>query len=117
MYYMHSHQYYSTIHVIILDVLVVRYLKALLKYVVDDAMDKQKFVINPDEWTLEAAIDSVPDLPQQQNGVDCGMFTIMFADFLSDDLPLSKFDQCDILGYRRKVVARILNGSLDYDHL
>jgi len=50
----------------------------------------------------------------QQNDVDCGMFTIMYADFLSDDLDLRAFGQEDIPTYRRKTIAAILRGYLDY---
>ncbi len=65
------------------------------------------------EWKTEAAC-KVMALPQQRNGVDCGMFTIMYADFLSDDLDLRGFGQEDIPTYRRKTVAAILRGCLDY---
>jgi sentrin-specific protease 1 len=87
-----------------------RYLDALLRYVVDDAMDKKKVVVDPSEWTKESG----RDVPQQKNGVDCGMFTIMFADYLTDDLPLA-FEQKDIPKFRQKTVAAIMRGRLDYD--
>ena len=93
----------------------IRYLNALLNYVIDDVKDKKKIDLNRHEWTTECAHESIPDLPQQHNSVDCGMFTIMYADFLTDDLPLSLFHQRDILTYRRKVVSAILEGRLDYD--
>ena len=87
----------------------------MLNYVIDDVKDKKKIEIDKREWTTELALDTIPDLPQQQNTHDCGMFTIMYADFLTDDLPLSLFHQRDILTYRRKVVSAILEGRLNYD--
>ena len=43
-----------------------------------------------------------------------GMFSTMYADFLSDDLPLDSFSQADITDFRRKAVAAILRGELNY---
>lgn len=82
----------------------------MLRYVVDDALDKNQVEIDPTEWTTEA----VEDIPQQMNGVDCGMFTILYADYLLDDLPFT-FDQSDIPSFREKTVAAIMRGRLDYD--
>ena len=42
------------------------------------------------------------------------MFSTMYADFLSDDLPLDSFSQADITDFRRKAVAAILRGGLNY---
>jgi sentrin-specific protease 1 len=67
------------------------------------------------DWKREAAIRTLPVLPQQHNGSDCGMFTLMFADFISDNLDLGGFSQSDIKDYRRKVAAAILRGSLNYE--
>jgi sentrin-specific protease 1 len=38
-------------------------------------------------------------VPQQNNGVDCGVFTILCADFLSDDLAIDSFRQHEITAY------------------
>ena len=45
---------------------------------------------------------------------DCGVFTVMNADFISDDLPLSHYSQRHASLFRRKMTAAILRGSLDY---
>ena len=87
------------------------YLKAILRYLNDESVDKRKQPLNVEEWTTEATGRS--GAPQQQNGYDCGMFSTMYADFLSDDLPLA-FDQSEICEYRRKTVAAILRGQLNY---
>ena len=52
-------------------------------------------------------------MPQQVNGVDCGLFACMCADFLSDDLPL-RYSQNDMAFFREKMCADILRGSLAY---
>jgi sentrin-specific protease 1 len=78
---------------------------------VDEARDK-KGIANYDvsDWKL---IDREPNVPQQMNGVDCGAFTVMCADFISDNLPLD-YEQEDMLFFRRKITADILRGSLRY---
>lgn len=88
-----------------------RYTKAIVRYLNDDSVDKRKCPIDVSEWATEAA--GRGGTPQQDNGFDCGMFTVMYADFLSDDLPLA-FDQSDISEFRRKAVAAILRGELSY---
>jgi sentrin-specific protease 1 len=88
-----------------------RYTKALLRYLNDDSVDKRKHPIDTEEWTLDAT--GRDGAPQQENGFDCGMFATMYADFISDDLPF-KFKQQDIADYRRKAVAAILRGELNY---
>jgi Ulp1 family protease len=56
-------------------------------------------------------------IPQQDNGTDCGMFVIMYADFLSDDLPLS-FEPIDMLAFRTKVGCDLMRKRFLYpNHL
>lgn len=88
-----------------------RYTKAILRYLNDDSLDKRKHAIDMDEWTLDST--GKEGAPQQQNGYDCGMFSTMYADFITDDLPF-EFSQEDIADYRRKSVAAILRGELNY---
>lgn len=54
------------------------------------------------------------DVPQQANCYDCGVFTIMFADFICDDVPLTLVKQKDMVNYRIKIGAAILRGKLPY---
>ena len=51
--------------------------------------------------------------PQQFNTTDCGVFMIMYADFLSDNLPLT-FSAANISFFRNKIAANITRGSLTY---
>ena len=87
-----------------------KYLEAARQWIVDEAKDK-KGIANYDvsDWEL---IDREPHVPQQMNGADCGVFVILCADFLSENLYLD-YTQEDIEFYRRKIAADILRGSLN----
>lgn len=67
----------------------------------------------PEEWTLSKR----NDLPQQPNGFDCGIYTMLFADLLADDLehfhqsPLFH-NHTNIQRYRRKILLSILLGTV-----
>jgi sentrin-specific protease 1 len=87
------------------------YLKTLLRYLSDESMDKLQTPLDAASWSLQTC--DIATTPQQNNGSDCGMFTIAFADFLADNLPL-RFTQADIPEFRVKVCASILRGSLWY---
>lgn len=89
----------------------------MIEYFANESRDKKSIELNQSEWSYEAAIQAIPNFPQQHNGSDCGMFTIMYADFISDNLNLCKLSQNDMKEYRKKVVAAILRGSLNYELL
>jgi sentrin-specific protease 1 len=78
---------------------------AILRYFVDQTNNK----VDPSDWTVIFDNNS----PRQGNGHDCGVFTILVADYLSDDLPLT-FTQEQIPFFRQKITSTILRGSLDY---
>jgi Ulp1 family protease len=52
--------------------------------------------------------------PQQYNGYDCGVFISMFADFISEDIPLLNFNQSDMPLFREKICLHITSGELSY---
>ena len=52
-------------------------------------------------------------VPTQQNGFDCGVFSIMAADFLSDNLPFT-YTQNDMEKLRNKIASSILNVNITY---
>ena len=83
------------------------YLQGLLQYLEDEHMDKKKVPLDTTDWELVPCDCSCP---QQQNGFDCGVFTCMFADFVSRDLPLT-FNQQDITACRERIALSIMNGS------
>jgi Ulp1 family protease len=86
------------------------YLKGLLRWVVDEGKDKKGLAVDPKEWTL---VSQELHVPQQSNGVDCGVFTTMCADFISDDLPL-QYSQAQMLMFREKIGTDIMRGHLLY---
>jgi len=95
-----------------------KYLSGALSIIVEEGKIRD-VAVNSSEWT-----QVVVATPQQgtktngkaKSGVNCGVFTILFADFLTDDLPFS-FLNSDIPMFRRKVAAAILRGYLDYDRV
>ena len=87
-----------------------KFLEGTKKWLVDEYKDKKNGIYDVSNWVLK---DREENIPQQANGVDCGMFTTICADFLSDDLPLN-YTQTDMAFFRRKVTSSILRGSLDY---
>ena len=111
------------------------YLNALFEYIKDEHQAKKDCPLpNEDEWEL---VDNSSDTPRQRNGkfeqverhlswfaahtdtdpslfpvlgFDCGVFTCMFADFLSKDCPLV-FDQSHITLCRERIAVSIMNGQ------
>lgn len=88
--------------------------KALLVWLQEDVRNKyrsnQSFSTN--EWKIELCTC----IPKQLNGVDCGVFVLMYADFLSDDLPL-QFNEGHMPYFRRKILDNLLQGKLFYKYL
>jgi len=85
-----------------------RYLEALFNYVQDEHMDKKKAPLpDADSWQL---IPTQGDTPRQTNGHDCGVFTCMFADFLSKDTALV-FNQEHINQCRERIALSIMKGA------
>lgn len=82
-------------------------LDALEQYLKDESLDKKKEHFDTSDWTIEC----VRDCPQQRNGSDCGVFSCMFAEFLSRDSKIS-FDQQHMQYFRRKMVCEIATGKL-----
>jgi len=87
-----------------------KYLNGALRYLGDEAGRLGRGFL-PDEWELVPT--DLNNTPQQQNGYDCGVFTIMFTDFLTDNLSLA-FSQEDMHLFRKKICANIIRGSLNY---
>mmetsp|Transcript_60352 Transcript_60352/g.106070 ORF Transcript_60352/g.106070 Transcript_60352/m.106070 type:complete len:394 (-) Transcript_60352:70-1251(-) len=85
------------------------YMKSILRWLGDEANDKKIGSVNPSEWTLT---DEDP-VPQQRNGYDCGVFSILCADYISDNLPL-RYSQEEMPDNRVKIGAAIKRGKLTY---
>ncbi|KAG2834407.1 hypothetical protein PC129_g2345 [Phytophthora cactorum] len=83
-------------------------LKVLLGYLHDESEHKKKQKFNEEGWRL---VPTTPDTPQQNNGSDCGVFSCMFADYLSQNKPLS-FVQKDIPFHRHRMVLHVSRGYI-----
>ena len=82
-------------------------LDALEKYLKEESLDKKKVEFDTSEWKIEC----VRDCPQQRNGSDCGVFSCMFAEFISRDSKVT-FDQQHMQYFRRKMVVEIATGKM-----
>jgi len=84
------------------------YTHGLMRYLKDEWSAKKGGGQLPDadKWKIVGAERGVP---QQYNGYDCGVFTCMFADFLSIDRPLS-FNQDHINQCRERIALSIMKG-------
>lgn len=79
-----------------------KYLKLVETYLHEEAKAAKKD-IKSHEWNLEAC----QTCPVQSNTVDCGVFLIMNADFLSKNLP-AVYEQRHISTCRKRIVLNIL---------
>lgn len=83
-------------------------LSALFRdYFEDEHLDKKGSELDLSGWTLECC----DDVPQQNNGSDCGVFACCFAELLSRRREL-RCTQHAISKYRRQMVYEILNKRL-----
>lgn len=89
------------------------YMEGLRNWIMDEAAIKKNLTLDPSEWIL---ISRTHEIPQQGNGFDCGVFTIVSADFLSDNLPLNEqsYSQTKMPFFREKIGCDILKGTLSY---
>jgi Ulp1 family protease len=87
-----------------------RHMKAVLRWLTDEAREKKQMTLDPAEWKL---VDREKDVPQQQNGYDCGVFSVICADYLSDSL-LLRYSQEEMPDNRIKIAWAIREGKLWY---
>ncbi|KAF8387850.1 hypothetical protein HHK36_026512 [Tetracentron sinense] len=78
-------------------------MEVLARYIVEEVKEKSGLNINVSSWKQEY----VDDLPEQENGWDCGMFMIKYADFYSRGLGLC-FKQEHMPYFRKRTVKEIL---------
>ncbi|GMP76542.1 hypothetical protein CsSME_00033164 [Camellia sinensis var. sinensis] len=78
-------------------------LKVLARYFMDEVKDKSGEDIDFSSWKQEY----VEDLPKQENGWDCGLFMIKYADFYSRGLGLC-FNQEHLPYFRLRTAKEIL---------
>ena len=86
-----------------------KYLDGALQYLVDESLTMNR-PFDKEQWTLITYADG---LPLQENDYDCGVFALMYADFITDDLPLV-FGQQHMELFRKKMCLSIMRGSFSY---
>ena len=79
-------------------------LKLFPKYLESEHLDKKKSPFDASAFQLV----NVKDIPLQQNGWDCGMFLMKYAEYLSRNAKLT-FTQKDMPYFRKRMVYEILN--------
>uniref|UniRef100_A0A1A9UZJ2 Ubiquitin-like protease family profile domain-containing protein n=1 Tax=Glossina austeni TaxID=7395 RepID=A0A1A9UZJ2_GLOAU len=82
-------------------------LKALEQYLKDESMDKRKQPFDTSQFIIE----SVPDVPRQMNGSDCGVFSCMFAEYVTRNKEIT-FSQQNMEYFRQKMILEIVQGEL-----
>lgn len=82
-------------------------LKVLEQYLKDESMDKRKKAFDTSQFTIE----SVKDVPQQTNGSDCGVFSCMFAEYITREKKIN-FSQANMKYFREKMILEIVEGKL-----
>ncbi|RKP14754.1 hypothetical protein BJ684DRAFT_8060, partial [Piptocephalis cylindrospora] len=80
---------------------------ALSDYLAEEHLEKKKEPLDMSQWRIVFEMDC----PAQMNGYDCGVFTIMAAEFLSRNAPLT-YAQQDMQMLRRKIILEISEGKL-----
>ncbi|XP_016974245.1 sentrin-specific protease 1 [Drosophila rhopaloa] len=82
-------------------------LDALEEYLWNESLDKR----NQSFDTRDFRISNVKGLPRQGNNSDCGVFSCMFAEYLTRYAPLT-FTQDNVDYFRKKMALEIVDGKL-----
>lgn len=82
-------------------------LQALLEYLSAESMDKKGVPFDKTGWMME----NLYEIPQQNNGSDCGVFSCMFAEFVTRNRPIT-FSQKNMTYFRQKMAVEILTGKM-----
>ncbi|KAJ2999980.1 SUMO1 sentrin specific peptidase 1 [Globomyces sp. JEL0801] len=82
-------------------------LKLLREYVEAESLDKKKIPFDTSKW-----VDYTPkNIPEQQNGYDCGVFACMFMEFTAREENFA-FRQSHMDYLRKRIALEILNKKL-----
>ncbi len=76
---------------------------------IEHLAQKKKINFDITEWNI---FEGAKGIPQQNNGYDCGVFIIMYMEFLSRDISLLELHCSDMENWRKKIALTILSGSL-----
>lgn len=69
--------------------------------------ERKQVDLDKSTWTLQ----NMKEIPQQQNGSDCGMFSCKFAEYLSREAKLT-FKQEDMQYYRDRMIYELIKSEL-----
>ncbi|XP_068277104.1 sentrin-specific protease 2 [Nyctibius grandis] len=81
----------------------------LFRYLQEESLKKRNVALTVSEWTLRSM--EPDDIPQQYNASDCGVFVCKYADYFSQDKPLT-FNQLHMPSFRRRMVWEIIHQQL-----
>lgn len=82
----------------------------LRRWLCDESRDKLK-----KEWDLTGWVDYGPtEIPHQQNGYDCGMFAVKYAQCMALDVDLESlpFGQPNLSSFRRRAVLEMMRRKI-----
>lgn len=82
-------------------------LPALQDYIASESLDKKKTPFDFAGWTIQ----QMEDIPRQQNGSDCGVFSCQFGEWASRRTA-PRFTQKNMPYYRKRMVYEILSNKL-----
>lgn len=82
-------------------------LDTLREYLKSESLDKKKVEFDLDGWVVE----DVQNIPQQNNSSDCGVFSCMYAEFITRNQQIN-FTQDHMQYFRQKMVDEICMGRM-----
>lgn len=82
-------------------------IRALAEYLKSESLDKKKVEFDMSDWKYE----NVRNIPQQENGSDCGVFSCMYAEFITRNRPIV-FSQQHMQYFRMKMIFEICTGQM-----
>ncbi|XP_055300805.1 sentrin-specific protease 1-like isoform X2 [Sitodiplosis mosellana] len=82
-------------------------LTSLLQYLKDEYRDKKREEFDMSGWQKENVLGL--NIPQQDNGYDCGVFSCMYAEFITRNQSLNRdsFSQNDMIYFRKKMTYEL----------
>ena len=83
-------------------------LESLAQWIQDEMKDKADLDINTSDWERRYP----EDIPIQQNGYDCGVFAVKFAEYSGLDAILD-FSQSDMPLFRKQMVVQLTKVDLE----
>lgn len=91
------------------------YTTAVKRYIAQDTLTKYKIVVDTRTWIVDDfySMRMKWGLHMQTNDFDCGMFVIMYVDYILDNLN-PNFTEMDLIECRMRVAVTILTGSIKY---